>query len=479
MWSVWRAAMAGLTCALMLGACTGGRRDLASPSSESTAPCAPSRTTAGSSVVPASTLGPRPEARSPRPDVSSRLTPGGAIEYAASENPRLAAARNRWRAATQRPAQARALPDPLLLYTEAVVPIQTRGGPIDREFQLLQRIPYPGKLSAAGAIAEEQARVSRLDYEIALRDTVAEVKVTYAELAYLHQALAIVEQNQAIAKQLTVKAATAYAGAEEDRADPVTLFDTLQAQSQLAQLSYDTVTLQELLVAEEARMNGLLHRSAGATLGIPEALAYRPLRATREQLIFLGRQRSQELEAAIHKIRAAEQAERLARLSRVPDFTLGAKYAMVGSDGAFGDRNGEDALGVTFGMTLPIWECKNRAKIAEAEYLKRAACLDRQAKLDDLATRITRTYFRLQNAARLVELYRSSIIPQAEDSMRIAEAGRDAGRDTYGRLLEAQSVWLNFRLAYHRALADHEQMVVRLEQLVGTSLSAHRRKEGP
>ena len=63
--------------------------------------------------------------------------------------------------------------------------------------------------------------------------------------------------------------------------------------------------------------------------------------------------------------------------------------------------------------------------------------------------------------------------------MRIAEAGRDAGRDTYGRLLEAQSVWLNFRLAYRRALADHEQMVVRLEQLVGTSLSAHRRKEGP
>ena len=418
-------------------------------------------------------------ARRSTPDVSSRLTLGSAIEYAAGENPRLAAARNRWRAATQRPAQARALPDPLLLYTEAVVPVQTRAGPIDREFQLLQRIPYPGKLSAAGAIATEQARVSRLDYEIALRDTVAEVKFTYAELAYLHQALGIVEQNQEIAKQLTEKAATDFAGAEEDRQDPVTLFDTLKAQSQLAQLSYDTITLRELLVAEEARMNELLHRSASADLGVPAAPAYRPLRATREQLVFLGRQRSQELEAAIHKIRAAEHAQRLARLSRVPDFTLGAKYAMIGSDGAFGDRNGEDAFGVTLGMTLPIWECKNRAKIAEAEYLKRAACLDRQAKIDDLSTRITKTYFRLQNAARLAELYRNSLIPQAEDAMRIAESGRDAGRDTYGRLLEAQSVWLNFQLAYHRALADHEQMVVRLEQLVGMSLAGYRRKEGP
>lgn len=473
-----RAWMALLACALLLGACTGRRRNLASPPTTATAPPAAANTSPPMPGNP-SLRSHSTTTRSPLPDVSTRLALGGAIEYAASENPRLAAARNRWRAATHRPAQARALPDPLLLYTEAVVPIQTRAGPIDREFQLLQRIPYPGKLSAAGAIAQEKARVSRLDYEIALRDTVAEIKVTYAELAYLHQALAIVEQNQAIATQLTEKAAAAYAGAEEERPDPVTLFDTLKAQSQVAQLAYDTVTLRELLVAEEARMNELLHRAAAAELGTPDAPAYRPLRATREQLVFLGRQRSQEIQAAIHEVRAAEHAERLARLSRVPDFTLGAKWAMVGSDGALGDRNGEDAFGVTFGMTLPIWECKNRAKIAEAEYLRRAACLDREARIDDLSTRITRTYFRLQNAARLAELYHESLIPQAEDAMRIAEAGRDAGRDTYGRLLEAQSVWLNFQLAYHRALADHEQMVVRLEQLVGTSLAAYRREEAP
>jgi outer membrane protein TolC len=54
--------------------------------------------------------------------------------------------------------------------------------------------------------------------------------------------------------------------------------------------------------------------------------------------------------------------------------------------------------------------------------------------------------------------------------MEIAEQWRDVGRDTIGRYLEAQGVWLNFQLAYHRALADYEQMVARLEQLVGTSL---------
>jgi len=238
---------AGLLCLLLLAACAGSRRPLAPNSTAGTA----------SPVVVSPT--PRPPTGSqaglsasarPLPDLSQRLDLGDAIAVAARRNPRLAATRYRWHAATHRPAQAAALPDPLLLYTEMVVPVETRGGPIDREFQLLQQIPFPGKLSAACAIETEKARISRLDYEIALRDTVAEVKVTYAELAYLHSALGIVEQNQAIAAQLAQKAASAYGGAEPERPDPTTLFDTLKAQSQLAQLSYDTVTLQEILTTE-------------------------------------------------------------------------------------------------------------------------------------------------------------------------------------------------------------------------------------
>lgn len=402
-----------------------------------------------------------------------------AIEIAAQRNPRLAAARNRWRAATHRPAQARALPDPLLTYTEMVEPIETRAGPIDRDVQLVQKIPYPGKLSAAGAVATERARVSRLDYEIALRDVVAEVKVAYAELRYLHQAIRIVKQNQGIAGQLAEKSAALYAGADGEEPDPVTLFDTLKAQSQLAQLSYDLITLEELERTEEAHVNELLSRPPEASLPAPEGLAYRPLRAERQQLYQLALSRRQELEAALHKISAASQARRLAKLSRVPDFTLGVKYWMVGESGLGGPLSGEDAVGVTLGVTLPIWGEKNRARIAEAEYLKRAACLDRRAQIDTLMARINKVYFRIQNADRLVRLYKDSLIPQAKSAMEIAEQWRDTGRDTFGRLLEAQSVWLNFQLAYHRALADHEQTVARMEQLVGTSLAHLRRQERP
>ncbi|MFQ5843564.1 MAG: TolC family protein, partial [Planctomycetota bacterium] len=395
------------------------------------------------------------------------------LELAAERNRRLAAARSRWRAGWERPAQAGALPDPLLSYTEMVEPVETRIGPQDRGLRLSQRIPYPAKLWAAEARATEEAHVRELEYFIALRDTVADVKVTYVELLYLRKALRIVEQNQELARQLAEKTAAIYAQTE----DKVTLFDTLKAQSQLAQLAYDRITLEELGATEATNLNRLLSRPPVAPLGMPRDLGWRPLRADREELFQLALQNRQELEAALRRIAAAHQTARLARLARVPDFTVGVTYTQVGAAVRPLPDSGDDALGITLGLSLPIWVTKNRARIREAEYRHRAALQDRQGEIDELMARITKVFFRLENAERLVRLYRESLIPQAEEALEIAEQWRDTGRDTIGRSLEAQSVWLNFQLALHRALADYEQMVARLEQLVGASLGPLRGEE--
>ena len=410
-------------------------------------------------------------------DLSSDLELARLIEIAADRNPGLASARRRWQASTERPAQARALPDPLLLYTEYLQPVETRVGPMDRAVALTQKIPYPGTLSAAGALAEEEARVAEFEYLIAVRDTVADVKVSYAEYLYLKKALRIVEQNQDLARQLAEKSAALYAQSEQGKRDTVTLFDSLKAQSQLAQLAYDTITVHELIETERTNLNALLSRAPRAPLGTPRDLAYRPLNATLDDLFKIGLERRQELQAALHRILAAGEAERLASLAQVPDFSVGVTYTFIGNPIISQPGGGRDAVGLTLGMTLPLWVTKNRARIREAEYRRMAAERDRQVEIDSLMSRIAKVYFRLQNAERLVRLYKESLVPQAEEAMEIAEQWRDVGRDTIGRYLEAQSVWLNFQLAYHRALADHEQMVARMEQLVGVSLGHLRGEE--
>jgi len=345
---------------------------------------------------------------------------------------------------------------------------------MDSQIQLTQRVPWPGQLAAAGRLAEERARISELDYRIALRDTVADVKVSYAEYRFLRNAVRVVEQNRDLAQQLADKTAALYAETRDEETSSVTLFDSLKAQSQLAQLAYDRITLEELAQTEATNLNSLLSRAPGAPLGAPAGTEFRPLNASLEDLYGLGLQHRQELQAALHAIAAAEESQRLAELARVPDFTVGVTWTRIGEAVSPVPDSGRDAVGLNLGLTLPIWETKNRARIAEAESRRRAAERDEQARIDDLMARIAKVYFRLQNAERLVRLYKESLIPQAEEAMEIAEQWRDTGRDTIGRYLEAQSVWLNFQLAFQRALADHEQMVARLEQLVGTSLGSLR-----
>ena len=419
-----------------------------------------------------------PTSSPPPPDFAPQVaaSPAGSMDLAAllqeaaARNPRLSAARNRWLAARTMPDQVTALPDPMITYTEMVEPIQTRVGPLERSAQLKQAIPFPGRLAAAGAVATEQARVKELEYHIALRDTVAEVKVSYAELVYLHRAIAILEQNQKLAALLADKAAAAYAKQGEPAEDTLTLFDTLKAQSSLAQLAYDKITLVELRKAEEVKLNALLSAPPERPLGAPQPLVFRPLAATQEDLFQIARTRRQEIQAAVRKINGARHAQRLARLSQVPDFSVGVQWSSIGDPLVAMRGGGTDAVGLQLGMTLPLWGPKNRAKMDEAMFLERAARDEQRAVTDDVMARISKVFFQLQNAERLIRLYDGSLIPQAEGALRIAEQWHATGRDTYGRLLEARMVWLNFQLASERALVDYEQRVARLEQLVGISL---------
>jgi outer membrane protein TolC len=469
-----------LLASVPLAACRTMRLPAATPPASS----AVARSAPAGGFPPPAAPAPPPVAATAPPPAAATAREAGALELAAlireaaASNPRLAAARSRWLASREKGTQARSLPDPMFAYTEMVEPIRTRVGPMDRQVGLTQKIPFPGRLEAAGDVADEQARVKSLEYHIALRDVVADLKVSYVELVYLHRALRIVEENQALARLLAEKAAAAYAGDPGDPSGTLTLFDTLQAQGSLAQLAYDRITLEELLHAEEAKIAALLSRDGRAPLGTPQGLRFRPLGATEQDLIALAQVRRQEIRAAVHKVRAAGHAARLARLARVPDFEVGVQWTGIGASPMSVANSGDDALGLRVGFTLPIWEHKNRARIAEAEHLARAARHEERAARDDVLDRVARLHFRLRNAERLARLYGETLIPQAESAMGIAEQWHDVGRDTWARLLEARSVYLGFRLAHERAVADHEQMVARMEQLVGSSL-ASLREEAP
>ncbi len=419
-------------------------------------------------AVSAGRTAPAPDARS---TAAATPAPGSLHDVLAAvlaRNPDVQRLRAEWRAAIEQVPQATALPDPMLSVLSYVESVQTRVGPQDQVFTFQQRIPWPGKLSQAGHVAAEGARIAGLRYAAGARDALVLAKIGWYEYGYLLRARDLVRQNQAVAERL------AGLGSELLTEDHALLIDVLKAQSQLAQLQYDLVTVEELISAERTRLNGLMGRDPEAPIGAPPEPDFPRIRVPVTDLYRLAVRNREEIRISNRRIEQAFWKQRLAASQRAPDITLGLSYVRVGPNAPplmTPADNGQDAWGVSVGLTLPIWDTKNRAATRQAEAERDAAVAGRTEVVAETYTGIKDGYVRLANAERLVLLYRDSLIPQAEKVMSSAE---DLARDDRMRLgdyLEAQTVWLNFTLARERALADYQQSIARLERWTGSNLA--------
>ncbi|HSL62723.1 MAG TPA: TolC family protein, partial [Desulfotignum sp.] len=131
---------------------------------------------------------------------------------------------------------------------------------------------------------------------------------------------------------------------------------------------------------------------------------------------------------------------------------------------------GEDAVGVQLGVTLPVWWGKNKSRIALAETAVEKAKAEQQVAANELKARISRMWFRLQNAGRLTTLYEKELSPQAMAALQTAETWFRQGEGGFADFLEIQATAYNFQLALARSKADYAKTLVQLEQAAGVIL---------
>lgn len=387
--------------------------------------------------------------------LEERLVAGPALsdvlEYAYRVNPTLEAARGRMAASAERYRVDTAYADP-----EVMLEIRQPSDPM-YGLWVTQMIPFPGKLSTMGRIAEVETGIAEIGLDREARNLALRLRESYYELLYIRQARQAAAQNRELLENLRKAAETSYA---QSRAQ---LLDVMKAQSQSAQLQYDALLLEELERTERARLNALLNRPPRAALG---ELRDEPLLATSfslEEIEKLAAERREELRLAGAEVDKAEAELDAARLERYPDFTLGVFKDPV-------DAN-TDALGVQIGFTVPLWLGKNQGRIAEAQAKARTARAERAGMTNDVLADVQEAWFRHQNAQRLVTLYRDELLPQALRSMETAETWFRQGQGSFSDFVEVEAVYYNFSLALARATADEQKALARLEALAGRPLT--------
>lgn len=388
------------------------------------------------------------------------------IRAAVERSPKVKAAKARWQATIEQYPQVTALPDPMFMYGYFLRSVETRVGPQRHRVSFSQTFPYPGTLDAAGEVVKKAIEIQRVKHEQVIRDLIVELKLGYHELAYLQRAVELTRQNHELVASILTIATARYA---EGKA---ALNDVLKAQSQLAQLEYDLVLLKELQRVEYANITGILSIPSTTALGATAPVPYEPLNVGLADIEKQALSKRQELRIAGLSIEKASEGIALAELQTKPMFKLDLMTIETG-EALMPDTlgSGKNPFTIGFGVTIPWSDLKNSSKVREAQQNHEAVKANKHSVEDATRVALRKVYFRLENARRLVELYETTLIPQADAAIEVAETWHQEGPKSITGFLETQSVWLNFNLARLRAIADYQQSLARLEQLVGGKIN--------
>ena len=384
------------------------------------------------------------------------------IQVAIERSPKVSAAKARWQATIEQYPQVTALPDPMFMYGYYMRSVETRVGPQRHRVSFSQAFPYPGTLDAAGEIVKKAIEIERVKHEQVIRDLIVGLKLSYHELAYLQRAVELTRQNHELIASILAIATTRYAEGK------ITLNDVLKAQSQLAQLEYDLVLLEELQHVEQASIKGMLSMPSATSLGPTVPIPYEPLDVRLADIEKQALAKRQELQIAALSIEKATEGIALAELQTKPMLKFDLMTIETGKALMLGaPDSGKNPFSIGVGVTIPWSSLKNSSKVREAQQNREVVTANKLSLEDETKVALRKVYFRLENARRLVELYETTLIPQAAAAVEVAETWHQEGPKSIAGFLETQSVWLNFNLARLRAIADYQQNVARLEQLVG------------
>ena len=381
-----------------------------------------------------------------------------AVERALRDNAELRSLRARADAMQERPAQARALPNPMFAYS-GMNSVDGARGPSTNEkyFMVQQEFPWFGKRDLREGVARKDAAAMSIEAESMAQDIAMQVKETYFDLQAVQRAIGIARGESDVLQRIEKIAESAYTtGARTQQ-------DVLKAKSETILLWQRLLELASQENTLKARLNLLLGRAPDAPLGAPSTPPCTHFTAQAETVSGLATANRPEIRAAETRVARYELERQLMAKESLPDYKLGLEYRRIG--------NADDMLMFTVSIDLPIRASRIAAGAREAEKMKVAAEAAREAATQKSRFEVQDAWFKWQTARRTLDLYRKELIPQAEARFKASEAGYQTGKVDFMDLLESQRFLLNARVMAVMAEGALGMQFARLERAAGVALT--------
>jgi outer membrane protein TolC len=382
------------------------------------------------------------------------------IQEVLVRNPELVAARKQWEAATNRIVQARSLDDPSVFVDFFNIPhtlnvTQTQNS----IFGLSQNLPFPGKRALKGDVASRSADMTEQAVRAKERELVARLKQAYYDLFLAQKAIQIHHEQVELLRQFVEIANARFRAGKGNQAD------VLKAQVELSLLHQQLPVLEQRRQTTGAMLNTLLDRDPASPLGITQEPSQLPLEQPIDDLHRLALNDRPEIIAAELDVQRNEQSHALAQRQYYPDFNVSFRR--------FQNFQADNGYGAYVSMTIPFafWtKPKYDAGVQEAAAAVAVARAQQHTVENLTRFQINDLLAKLRATDQVATLYRTTILPQAEQSLESARVEYRSGKAGFLDLIDTQRAWRGFQLEYFKALVDRQQRLAELEQVVGITL---------
>jgi outer membrane protein TolC len=366
-----------------------------------------------------------------------------------------------WRAAGQRYPQAVSLEDPTFASTFAPASFASNQVQPAYALQASQKIPWRGKRPLRGEQAQAEATGAREDVEDVRLQMAEAARLAFYDYYLVRRQLELNAENLARLGEFRDTARDRY------EANLVPENDLLEANLEVADAQRRQLELERIDGIAKAQINTLLHRDPGTRLPPPPpelSACDEPPPAVELRAVALARR--PDLAALAARIRADRAALALAYKDYYPDLELFGRYDSFWQPSSQRDLRSQVGLN----MNLPLYRNRLNAAAREAMFQLSKRRAEFEQRVDDVNQEVQTAYEQLRESRRAVDLYAGLSLPAARQNVAVAQAGYEAGREDFLRLVIAQRQFIHLRDKYQEAIANYHRRRAELERVVGGPL---------
>lgn len=359
-------------------------------------------------------------------------------------------------------------PKPMLglMYEREMTGLQIAEGPM-RSWTISQELEFPIKYGLKGSAQRSRAKAADQEAALTRLELRAQVISSYYRLHSLLRIHDLLQANLESARR------TARTAESRHSTGQVPQQDEMKAHVEETRINNEILINREELDAAEADLQQLLQTSDGETKLVLPA-KHLPVPHLMESGRESGGSRAPDLpdfkesravRVAEARLEEAESRRALAYWDYVPDFRFNFQKPLSNMPSS--------AFSFGVELSVPLWFFLGQSAEA-ASASTQATQMEKNLAQTRLETgaRVKTLFSRARHHETLIQVFETSLIPQATSTFNSSEAAYRAGRISLLELLDSQRALYQTRIGFYRTLTELVDALTELEKVSAQSYSS-------